>query len=64
MQIPGDGLFILASKVTDLGDGSWHYEYALHNLNSHRSARAFRVPIPDGGHVDERRLPRRELPQR
>ena len=53
VQIPGDGLFILASKVTDLGDGSWHYEYALHNLNSHRSARAFRVPIPAGATVTD-----------
>jgi hypothetical protein len=51
VHVPNDGLYILASKVTDLGGGMWHYEYALHNLNSHRSARAFSVPIPAGATV-------------
>lgn len=30
-------------RVTDLGGGLWHYEYAVHNLNSDRAARAFSV---------------------
>ncbi len=30
--------FHVARKVTDLGGGIWHYEYAVHNLNSDRSA--------------------------
>jgi len=47
-QVPGDGLFILSAKVTDLGDGYWHYEYALQNLNSDRSGRSFTVPLPEG----------------
>lgn len=42
------GLFILAAKVYDLGGGQWHYEYALQNYNSHRSGRAFSLPIPAG----------------
>jgi hypothetical protein len=29
VQVPGEGLFILSAKVTDLGTGSFHYEYAL-----------------------------------
>jgi hypothetical protein len=39
------GKFFLGYRVTDNGDGTWHYEYALHNLNSHRSGREFIVPI-------------------
>jgi hypothetical protein len=47
-QVPGEGLFILAAKVTDLGTGFFHYEYALQNLNSDRSGGSFAVPLPDG----------------
>ena len=43
-----DGRFHLGYRVTDNGDGTWHYEYALHNMNSHRSAKAFIVPVADG----------------
>ena len=38
--------FHVARKVTDLGGGLWHYEYAVHNLNSDRSARSFTVEFP------------------
>jgi hypothetical protein len=38
--------FHAARKVTDLGGGSFHYEYAIHNLNSDRSARSFTVDFP------------------
>lgn len=51
LQVPGDGLFIVAAKVTDLGTGWWHYEYAIQNLNSHRSARSFSVPLDPTGTV-------------
>ena len=47
--VPGDGRFLLASRATDLGGGTWHYEYALLNQSSDRSARTFRVPLPVGG---------------
>lgn len=43
IRVPGEGLFILAAKATDLGTGFWRYEYALQNLNSHRSAASFRI---------------------
>jgi hypothetical protein len=36
----------VARKVTDLGGGVWHYEYAVHNQNSDRAARAFSVEFP------------------
>lgn len=45
IQVPSDGLLILAAKATDLGTGFWSYEYALHNLNCDRSVRSFKVPI-------------------
>jgi hypothetical protein len=48
---PGDGLFSVASKATDLGNGTWHYEYAVHNLNSHRSGGSFSIPLPHGANV-------------
>ncbi|MFO0972680.1 MAG: hypothetical protein U1A27_04460 [Phycisphaerae bacterium] len=48
VDTPGDGRFWLASKATDLGGGTWHYEYAIENLNSHRAAGVFEVPIPTG----------------
>jgi hypothetical protein len=52
IQVDGEGLFILGTKVTDLGGGMWHYEYALQNLNSHRSAASFTVPFPTGITLD------------
>jgi hypothetical protein len=41
------GNFQVASKVTDLGNGTWSYEYAVMNLNSHRSTDGlvFRLPL-------------------
>lgn len=45
IQVPGEGLFILAAKATDLGSGWWNYEYAVQNLNSHRSAQSFSIPF-------------------
>lgn len=45
VRVPNDGLFIIAAKPTDLGDGFWRYEYAVYNLNSNRAARTFSVPI-------------------
>ena len=43
--VPNEGLFIVGYKIGDNGDGTWHYEYAVFNLNSHLSARSFSVPI-------------------
>ena len=42
------GMFQLGWRVSDNGDGTWHYEYALHNLNSHLAASSFAIPIPQG----------------
>ncbi len=43
-----DGRFRLGYRVTSNGDGTWHYEYAIYNMNSHRSAQSFTVPVPPG----------------
>ncbi len=46
-DIQGDGRFWFASKATNLGGGQWHYEYALQNLTSDRSAGSITVPVPE-----------------
>lgn len=51
VQVENEGLFIIGAKVTDLGAGWWHYEYAVQNLNSHRSAKSFSVPFDPSGTV-------------
>lgn len=41
---PGnDGVATVAYKVTDLGNGQWHYEYAIHNYNLDRAVQSFSV---------------------
>jgi len=46
--VPDEGLFVVGYKVGDNGDGTWHYDYAVFNLNSDLSGRSFSVPIrPD-----------------
>ncbi len=55
VNVPEDdgfpGLLILAAKATDLGGGTWHYEYVVNNLNSDRSIASFSVPCPVGATV-------------
>jgi len=48
-DVAGDGRYILACKVSGPVSGVYTYEYALHNLNSHRSAASFSVPFPTAG---------------
>lgn len=43
-DVPNDGRFFLGHYVQDNGDGTWNYEYALYNMNSHRSARSLSLP--------------------
>lgn len=51
VKVPDDGLFLVYSRATELGGGVWHYEYAVQNLTSHRSAGSFEVPLPAGAQV-------------
>ncbi len=46
VDVPGDGRFIVGYKVTDNGNGTWSYEYAIQNLNSNRAGQSFSVPAP------------------
>ncbi|MHC5025611.1 MAG: hypothetical protein ACYTGR_02485 [Planctomycetota bacterium] len=48
VQVPGDGLVIVAARATDLGSGWYHYEYAVQNLNSDRAIGSFSVPVDAG----------------
>ncbi|MEM7260502.1 MAG: hypothetical protein AAF488_00830 [Planctomycetota bacterium] len=47
-RVPGEGLMMLGYRVSDNGDGTWHYEYCLYNMNSDTSANSFSVPLPTG----------------
>ncbi|NOX60284.1 MAG: hypothetical protein GXP29_15690 [Planctomycetes bacterium] len=40
--------FIAGSKVIDLGDGTFRYEYAVQNLNVDRAAGGISIPITSG----------------
>ncbi|MBL8756342.1 MAG: hypothetical protein JNK15_23815, partial [Planctomycetes bacterium] len=40
-----DGRVFVANKVTPLGGGQYHYEYAVHNVDMSRGGASFRVPI-------------------
>ncbi len=51
VDVPNDGRFHVGYRVTDNGNGTWHYEYAVFNLNSDRSGGSFSIPIPDGVNV-------------
>ncbi len=53
VDIPGEGRLFLGSKVTDLGGGQWRYDYAIQNLNSHRSAGALSIPVGVGTVVSQ-----------
>lgn len=48
VDVPGDGRFDVGYAVTSNDDGTWHYEYAIHNMSSDRSAQALSIPIPAG----------------
>ena len=48
VDVPSDGRLTVAHAVRDNGNGTWRYEYAIQNINSHRSANSFSVPVPPG----------------
>lgn len=41
-----EGTVYVASRVVDLGEGQWRYEYSVYNEDLHRQVGAFEVPIP------------------
>lgn len=48
IDVPNDGRFIVASRVSENPNGSYHYEYAVFNMNSDRAGGSFSVPLPAG----------------
>jgi hypothetical protein len=49
--VSGEGTYWYAHKARDLGNGTWRYDYAVFNLNSHLSGGSFSVPVPAGVNV-------------
>jgi hypothetical protein len=47
VDVAGDGRFIVGYRVTDNGNGTWHYEFAVYNHNSDRAGYSFSVPLPE-----------------
>jgi hypothetical protein len=43
-----DGRYYVGYRVTDNGNGTWRYNYAVFNLNSHASAGNFALTLPAG----------------
>ena len=52
VDVPGEGRFVIAGKVIAQGNGTWQYEYAVFNLNSHRSGGSFTIPLPANASVN------------
>ncbi len=50
-DVVGDGRFTLAFRSWENEDGTWHYEYAIFNLDSDRAGGSLSVPIPAGVNV-------------
>lgn len=53
LDVPDDGRFTVAYRVTDNGDGSWHYEYAVMNLNSDRCASSVAIACGAGASISD-----------
>lgn len=51
LDVPSEGRFFLAGKAIDNGDGTWTYNYALYNMNSHASAGSITFDIGCGADV-------------
>ena len=45
VQIIHEGQLHVGARAYDNGDGTWDYEYAVHNMNSHRSVGRFTVSV-------------------
>jgi hypothetical protein len=48
VDVPNDGRFTVGYTATANANGTWHYEYAIQNINSDRSGTSFSVPLGAG----------------
>lgn len=53
VNLPDDGLVHIGSRATDLGDGTWRYDYAVQNQNAARGVNALRIPIGFNRNVED-----------
>ena len=53
ISIVNDGEITIAGNSTDNGDGTFHFEYAIQNLTSDRSAQSFWITVPHGATVTD-----------
>jgi hypothetical protein len=44
-NIPDDGIIHVATGITELDDGTWRYNYAVHNQNTQRGIGSIMIPI-------------------
>ena len=51
-DVPAEGRFHAGGKVTNLGNGQYMYDYAVFNLNSHRSGSSLSVAVDPAGTVN------------
>ena len=47
IRVPDEGKLHMGVRVFDNEDGTWRYEYAIHDLNSDRSIGSFEIPLGD-----------------
>ncbi len=57
VDIPGDGRLHVGANATQIAPGQWRYDYAVHNLNSHRSIGSIGIPAPGDISSDEFQAP-------
>lgn len=48
VDVASDGRFTTGWNVTNNGNGTWRYEYAIQNINSDRSGNSLRIEVPTG----------------
>ena len=46
-----DGRCLLGATATPIDDTTWHYEYALYNIDMDRKVGGFRIPVPDNATI-------------
>ncbi len=57
LDIPGDGRLHMGANATQVAPGQWRYDYAVHNLSSHRSVASISLPAAGAISGDEFQAP-------
>jgi hypothetical protein len=51
LDLSGEGRLYVAYRADDNGDGTWRYDYAIYNLNSHQAAGSISIDIGNGVNI-------------